>query len=61
MAKKKPVLADYVEAIERKAAPKPREYGNDGRGWHAPWLWVLVLTVVLLAIGIGYLRYRQII
>jgi hypothetical protein len=62
MAKRrKPTLADYVEAAERREAPRAQARAG-GRGtWWSIWLGLIVLTVVLVAGAVAFLRYRQII
>lgn len=61
MAKKKPNLADYVEAAERRAAPKARARVVGDSGTRTAWLWVLVVVVMLLAGGLAYLRMKRLI
>ena len=60
MAKRrKPTLADYVEAAERREAPRAQARAS-GRGtWWSIWLGLIVLTVVLVAGAVAFLRYRQ--
>lgn len=60
MAKKPPpTLADHVEAAERRAAPKAQaRVARRGVYWSA-WLGVLVISIVLTAGAVFYLRMKQ--
>ena len=58
---KKPSLADYVEAAERREAPHARVRAN---GYGARWgIWVglIVLTVILAVGALFFLNYKKII
>jgi len=62
MAKKrKPTLADYVEATERREAPRAQARASSRGPWFNVWLGLLVLTVVLTAGAFFYLRYKRLI
>jgi len=62
MAKRrKPTLADYVEAAERRAAPRAQARAT-GRGtWSSIGVGLVVVTVVLAAGAFFYLRFKQLI
>jgi hypothetical protein len=58
MAKKPPpTLADHVEAAERRAAPRAQARAA-GRSTYVAWMGVLVLTVLLTAGAVAFLRMR---
>ncbi len=60
MAKKpRPTLADHVEAAERRAAPRAQARASGRSLVLAAWLGVLVLTVLLTAGAIAFLRFKQ--
>lgn len=64
MAKRsKPTLADYVEAAERREAPRAQAQARDsGRGaWGSVWIGLMVVSIVLTAGAIVYLRVKRII
>jgi hypothetical protein len=48
MAKDKPTLADYVEAAERRAAPKVQARTAKRGNGALPWVILAVLTIALL-------------
>ncbi len=62
MAKRrKPTLADYVEAAERREAPRAQARAT-GRGtWWSVWVGLVVLTIVLAAGAFAYLRSKGLI
>ena len=61
MAKKKPNLADYVEATERREAPKARARVTGKGGGGLAWLWLVIVAVVLAFGGFAYLRLNRLI
>ena len=59
MAKKKrPTLADYVEATERREAPRAQARVS-GRGGSGAWLGLIVLAILLAAGAIAFLRMQR--
>lgn len=60
MAKKlPPTLADHVEAAERREAPRAQaRVARRGTYWSA-WLGVLVLTILLTAGAIAFLKLQK--
>ena len=62
MAKDKPTLADYVEANERRAAPRVQaRVANRGRAGPTPWIILAVLTAVVLGGAVAFLRFKRLI
>ncbi len=62
MAKRrKPTLADYVEAAERREAPRAQARATGRGAWWSVWIGLIVLTVVLTAGVVAYLRFKQLI
>lgn len=60
MAKKpRPTLADHVEAAERRAAPRAQARAAGRSLVWAAWLGVLVLTVLITAGAVAFLRFKQ--
>ena len=59
--KKKPTLADYVEATERREAPRAQARASGRSAYFSLWLGVTVLTVLLTAGTLFYLRYKRLI
>jgi hypothetical protein len=51
-------LADYVEAAERREAPRRQARATGRGGWWSFWLGLIAVTVVLLAAAVAFLRYR---
>jgi len=60
MAKKKPSLADHVEATERREAPRAQAR-RLGRSMWTTWLLLATVTVVILAGAVAFLRFKQLI
>ncbi len=59
MAKKpRPTLADHVEAAERRAAPRAQARAAGRDTLRVAWLGVLVLTVLITAGAVAFLRMR---
>jgi cobalamin biosynthesis Mg chelatase CobN len=56
--KPRPTLADHVEAAERRAAPRAQARASGRSLVWAAWLGVLLLTVLLTAGAIAFLRMR---
>jgi len=61
MAKKKPNLADYVEASERRDAPKARARAVGAGGSGALKVWLLIAIAVLLLAGFAFVRFKHLI
>ena len=62
MAKKrKPTLADHIEATERRDAPRAQARASRSGAWWSISMWLLALAVVLAAGAIAYLRFKSII
>jgi hypothetical protein len=60
MAKKpRPTLADHVEAAERRAAPRAQARAAGKGAYWAAWMGVLVLTVLITAGAVAYLRFKK--
>ncbi len=58
--KKKPSLADFVEAAERREAPRAQARVTGRAGWSSAWI-VLLLTLVLTAGALVLLRMQRVI
>jgi hypothetical protein len=61
MAKKKQTLADYVEAAERREAPRAQARAAGRRTWRSLWLGLIVITVVCAAGALVYLKFKRLI
>ena len=60
MAKKKlRTLADHVEATERREAPRAQARASGRGAYVAAWMGVLVLTVLITAGAVAYLRFKK--
>ena len=57
--KKKPSLADYVEAAERREAPRAQARVTGRSGTGMAWIGVLLLTALLTAGALAFLRLRH--
>lgn len=57
--KKKPTLADYVEAAERREAPRAQARVSGRGGWSSAWVGLMVLTVLLTAAALVFLRLKR--
>jgi hypothetical protein len=58
MAKDRPTLADYVEAAERRAAPKVQARGAQRGSGAAPWVILAILTIFLAGGLVYWLRAK---
>jgi len=62
MAKRrKPTLADYVEAAERREAPRAQARASGRATWWSIWLGLIVISVMLAAGAVAYLRFNGLI
>ena len=61
MAKKKQTLADYVEAAERRGAPRAQARASGRGAWWSIWLGLIVITVICAAGALAYLKVNRII
>jgi flagellar basal body-associated protein FliL len=61
MAKKKQSLADYVEAAERRDAPRAQARAAGRGAWSSVWIGLMVIMVVFAAGAVAYLRVKRII
>ena len=62
MAKKrKPTLADHIEATERRDAPRAQARATRSGAWWSISFGLAVLAIVLAASAVAYLRFKSII
>ncbi|MCC6718328.1 MAG: hypothetical protein IT555_10615 [Acetobacteraceae bacterium] len=62
MAKKTKLnLVDYVEAAERREAPRAQARATGRGAWSSIWVGLIVLTIVLTAGAVVFLRMRRLI
>ena len=60
MAKKPPpTLADHVEAAERRAAPRAQARAAGRGAYWSAWIGVLLLTVLITAGAVAYLKFKK--
>ena len=61
MARRKTNLADYVEASERREAPRLRAIATSGgRTSHSPWIMVILVAIVVTGIVVSYLKVLKV-